>query len=145
MLEVFLRRWKARDEVDPSHQSGQIRTIVDTVYLKLLAQGEKTGELYAMIQAEEETKTNYIVLKEVEHTLVQTGQYNALTMLYRQRGADDRCLDLWAKLAFRLSVCEPQLTFCKDLWKEHTATLTYLSRPPSPELSPSFPHPRTDL
>ncbi|KAH8832816.1 hypothetical protein DL96DRAFT_1583497 [Flagelloscypha sp. PMI_526] len=98
MLEVYLRRWKARDEVSPSHNSAQIRTVVDTVYLKLLANGEKTGELYSMIQAEEESKAHYIMFKEVESTLITTGQYNALTMLYRQRGADDRCLELWSKL-----------------------------------------------
>lgn len=66
--------------------------VVDTVLAKIYAQAEKTKELYALIQQPHE-----IVLSEIEPVLKQTGQYNALCMLYKQTGDDENLLQVWAK------------------------------------------------
>jgi hypothetical protein len=65
---------------------------VDTVLAKLFARSEKTTDLYALLQ-----EPNDIVLSEVEPVLKETGQYNALCMLYKQRGDDIKLLELWSK------------------------------------------------
>jgi len=65
---------------------------VDTVLAKLFARSEKTTDLYALLQ-----EPNDIVLSEVVPVLKETGQYNALCMLYKQRGDDIKLLELWSK------------------------------------------------
>lgn len=66
---------------------------MDTVLAKLYAEFEKTHELYTLL-----AEPNEVVVAELEPVLKETGQYNALCMLYRQRGEDLKLLDVWAKL-----------------------------------------------
>ncbi|KAJ3492453.1 hypothetical protein NLJ89_g11233 [Agrocybe chaxingu] len=66
---------------------------IDTVLAKLYAEFEKTKELYALLQ-----EPNDVSIPEVEPTLQKEGQYNALCMLYKQKGEDLKLLDTWAKL-----------------------------------------------
>lgn len=42
-------------------------------------------------------EANDIILAEVEPVLTKTGQYNALCILYRQRGDDEKLLEAWSK------------------------------------------------
>jgi vacuolar protein sorting-associated protein 3 len=65
---------------------------MDTVLAKIFAESEKTTDLYALIHNSED-----ISLDEVEPVLKTTGQYNALCMLYRQRGDDLKLLEAWSK------------------------------------------------
>ena len=65
---------------------------IDTVLAKLYAEFEKTKDLYTLLQ-----EPNDIAVSEVEPLLQRTGQYNALCILYRQRGDDLKLLDTWAK------------------------------------------------
>ena len=66
--------------------------IVDTVYAKLLARGEKTTRLYTLIE-----ESNDIILEEVESDFLAQGQYSPLCKLYERAGAVDKQLDLWSK------------------------------------------------
>jgi hypothetical protein len=66
--------------------------VVDTVLAKIYAKAEKTKELYALIQ-----EPHAIVLTEMESVLKQTGQYNALCMLYKQTGDDENLLQVWSR------------------------------------------------
>jgi hypothetical protein len=66
--------------------------VVDTVLVKLFAKSEKTKDLYALLH-----EAHHVVLSEVESVLVETGQYNALSVLYQQSGEDEKLLDVWAK------------------------------------------------
>jgi len=65
---------------------------VDTVLVKLYARSEKTKELLTLLQ-----EPHDVSVSEVEHILQATGQYNALCLLYRQRGDDVKLLESWAK------------------------------------------------
>jgi len=65
---------------------------IDTVLVKLYAEFEKTADLYTLLQS-----PNDVSVPEVELVLQQTGQYNALCMLYQQRKDDKKLLDVWAK------------------------------------------------
>ncbi|KAJ7449862.1 hypothetical protein FB451DRAFT_1530211, partial [Mycena latifolia] len=103
MLEVFLRKCRTRRNIegkrraDPSYPVTCLLPlslgVVDTVLAKIYAQAEKTKELYTLIQ-----EPHTIVLSEIEPVLKQTGQYNALCMLYKQTGDDENLLQVWAKL-----------------------------------------------
>ncbi|KAF5384226.1 hypothetical protein D9615_003441 [Tricholomella constricta] len=104
-LEVFLTRWRARRIVeggsdqavggstnntrlaDPSVE------VVDTVLGKLYAQLEKTQHLYSLLR-----EPHHIVINEVEPVLERTGQYNALCMLYKEKGEEAKLLEVWSKL-----------------------------------------------
>lgn len=66
--------------------------VVDTVLAKLFCEDEKTGDLYTLIR-----EPNHIVLPELEPTLIRTGQYNALCIMYKERGDDVKLLDTWSK------------------------------------------------
>ncbi|KAF8878476.1 hypothetical protein CPB84DRAFT_1817502 [Gymnopilus junonius] len=88
MLLVFLKRNRTRRTTGES-----IDIAIDTVLAKLYAQFEKTEELYALLQ-----QSNDVSVHEVEPILKSMGQYNALCMLYEQRGDDLKVLDVLAKL-----------------------------------------------
>ncbi|KAK7047338.1 hypothetical protein VNI00_006569 [Paramarasmius palmivorus] len=98
MLESFLRKCRTRRKVDDqARNSDKWRStyaVVDTVLVKLFAQFEKTADLYTLLN-----EANDIVVSEVEQVLQKNGQYNALCMLYKQRGEDDKLLDAWSKVA----------------------------------------------
>lgn len=66
--------------------------VVDTVLAKLFCEDEKTRDLYTLIR-----EPNHIVLSELEPTLIRTGQYNALCILFKERGEDIKLLDAWSK------------------------------------------------
>ncbi|KAJ7172426.1 hypothetical protein C8R46DRAFT_1085911 [Mycena filopes] len=93
MLEVFLRKCRTRREVEAKRKAEPSYPVVDTVLAKIYARAEKTKELYVLIQ-----EPNFIVLSEIEAVLKETGQYNALCMLYKQTGDDENLLQVWAKL-----------------------------------------------
>ncbi|KAF8632341.1 hypothetical protein AX15_001925 [Amanita polypyramis BW_CC] len=117
MLEKFLRRWikerrgrllpltsssaelakdRSKDKVKAKGKGKAVDPcfpVVDTILAKLYAQFEKTTELYALLQ-----DLNYIVLSEVEETLINMRQYHALCILYGQREEDLKLLSLYAKL-----------------------------------------------
>ncbi|PFH45293.1 hypothetical protein AMATHDRAFT_82908 [Amanita thiersii Skay4041] len=106
MLESFLRRWRAaRWKPDAGCQGKRkgeggeppLRGMfaVDTVLVKLYTHFSKQSELNALIS----DLANSIVLSEVENTLIASGQFDALATIYRQRGEDEKLLDLYAKLA----------------------------------------------
>ena len=65
---------------------------MDTVIAKIFAEDEKTADLYALLR-----EPNHIVLSELEPVLMRTGQYNALCVLYKERGEDGKLLDVWSK------------------------------------------------
>ena len=67
---------------------------MDTVYAKLLARGEKTTKLYALIE-----ESNDILLEEVESDFLAQGQFNALSKLYGRAGAVEKQIELWSKYA----------------------------------------------
>ncbi|KAF5369852.1 hypothetical protein D9758_001393 [Tetrapyrgos nigripes] len=97
MLEQFLRKCRTRRRMDEQSRMpskwGLTYPVVDTVLVKLFAQSEKTKELYALLQ-----EPHDVVLAEIEPVLQKNGQYNALCMLYKQSGEDDKLLEAWAKL-----------------------------------------------
>ncbi|KAJ7109430.1 hypothetical protein C8R44DRAFT_802494 [Mycena epipterygia] len=93
MLEIFLRKCRTRRNVEGKRKADPSYPVVDTVLAKIYAQAEKTKELYTLIQ-----EPHAIVLSELEPVLKQTGQYNALCMLYKQTGEDENLLQVWAKL-----------------------------------------------
>jgi hypothetical protein len=70
--------------------------VVDTVLAKILAEEEQTADLHALLQG-----PNQIVLTELEPVLMRTGQYNALCVLYKEHGENDKLLDAWS----RCTVC----------------------------------------
>ncbi|KAG5644493.1 hypothetical protein DXG03_008320 [Asterophora parasitica] len=104
-LEVFLTRWRARwivergsnlavggsttntRPVDPSVE------VVDTILGKLYAQLEKTQNLYSLLQDH-----HHIVVNEVAPVLERTGQYSALCILYKQKGEEEKLLEVWSKI-----------------------------------------------
>jgi hypothetical protein len=117
MLQRFLHKSRAKRRVDevstslkrPDKARGQALTQVfllvqpsfsptlsdqveDTALAKLLAQAPLPDELYALFQ-----EPNNIVLSEIEPVLQQKGLYRALSILYQQRGDDDKLLELWSK------------------------------------------------
>ncbi|KAJ6596948.1 hypothetical protein DFH09DRAFT_106793 [Mycena vulgaris] len=93
MLEIFLRKCRTRRNVEGKRKADPSYPVVDTVLAKIYAQAEKTKELYTLIQ-----EPHFIVLAEIEPVLKQTGQYNALCMIYKQTGDDENLLQVWAKL-----------------------------------------------
>jgi hypothetical protein len=64
----------------------------DTVLATLFAQSGQTQDLYTLLQ-----EPNDIISSEVETVLRETGRYNALCMLYKQRGDDADLLEVWSK------------------------------------------------
>ena len=62
------------------------------MYAKLLARGEKTTRLYALIE-----ESSNIILEEVEADFLAQEKYNALCKLYERAGAVEKQLDLWSK------------------------------------------------
>lgn len=74
--------------------------VVDTVLAKIYAKAEKTQELYALIR-----EPHAIVLSEIEPVLKETGQYNALCMLYKQTGDDENLLQVWSKYVLVCQFC----------------------------------------
>ncbi len=66
--------------------------IVDTVLAKLFALGEKTTDLYALLD-----ESDMIVFPEVEPVFRATGQYSALCKMYSKRGDDAALLEAWSK------------------------------------------------
>ncbi|KAF7363500.1 hypothetical protein MSAN_01006200 [Mycena sanguinolenta] len=93
MLEIFLRKCRTRRDVEGKRKADRSYAVVDTVLAKIYARAEKTKELYSLLQEPHE-----VVLSEIEPVLRQTGQYNALCMLYKQTGDDENLLQVWAKL-----------------------------------------------
>ncbi|KAG2008787.1 hypothetical protein CC2G_014181 [Coprinopsis cinerea AmutBmut pab1-1] len=115
MLETFLKKERRRrmaldldkdEEVEQFNNSASskgkererprsIRAIIDTVLAKIYAQSEKTSELYDLLSS-----PNSIVLSEVEDVFRETGQYNALCMLYQLGGPenDEKLLEVWSKI-----------------------------------------------
>ncbi|KAF9261696.1 hypothetical protein L218DRAFT_930596 [Marasmius fiardii PR-910] len=100
MLESFLRKCRTRRKVDSrAHGSNPSKwessyPVVDTVLAKVFAQLEKTKDLYTLLN-----EANNVIVAEVEPILRRSGQYNALCMLYKQHGDDDKLLDAWSKVA----------------------------------------------
>ncbi|KAG6833263.1 hypothetical protein H0H87_009438 [Tephrocybe sp. NHM501043] len=103
-LEYFLTKWRARWKAQGSSQAAggsakQLQTVdavlevVDTVLVKLYAVLEMTQELYNLL-----LEPHDIVLSEVEPFLRRNGQYNALCMLYRQKGDEAKLLHVWSKI-----------------------------------------------
>ncbi|KAJ7235454.1 hypothetical protein B0H12DRAFT_1141579 [Mycena haematopus] len=93
MLELFLKKCRTRRNVEGKSKTDLSSAVVDTVLAKIYAQAEKTKELYSLLQ-----EPHQIVLSEIEPVLRQTGQYNALCVLYKQIGDDENLLQVWAKL-----------------------------------------------
>jgi len=88
-----------------------LNQIVDTVYAKLLARGEKTAMLHTLID-----ESNEIVLEEVESDFLNQGQCSALCKLYERAGAVEKQLDLWSKYVAYLSEFDRAL---KYLWQQN--------------------------
>jgi hypothetical protein len=62
------------------------------VLAKLFARGEKTTDLYALLD-----ESDTIILPEVEPVFRATGLYNALCKIYSKRGLDAALLEVWSK------------------------------------------------
>lgn len=107
MLTNFLRKCKNKRKVEKQHETAYpvrlctpssvfasviFLQIVDTVLAKLFAQTEKTQDLYQLLQ-----EPNHVVSGEIESVFRETGQYNALSILYRQAKNDEGLLDVWSK------------------------------------------------
>ncbi|KJA17616.1 hypothetical protein HYPSUDRAFT_46248 [Hypholoma sublateritium FD-334 SS-4] len=97
MLLGFLKKSRTRRSVARGKDTGStgdsIDIAIDTVLVKLYAEFEKTKELYAHLATPHD-----VYLPEVEPVLQKSGQYNALCILYKQRGDDLKQLDVWSKL-----------------------------------------------
>ncbi|PPQ74920.1 hypothetical protein CVT26_011356 [Gymnopilus dilepis] len=97
MLLNFLKKSRTRRSVFKGNGVGStgepVDIAIDTVLAKLYAEFEKTQELYALLQ-----EPNHISVQEVEPILKSNGQYNALCILYKQRGEDAKILDVLANL-----------------------------------------------
>ena len=59
---------------------------------KLFARGEKTTDLYALLD-----ESDTIVLPEVEPIFRAIGLYSALCKIYSKRGQDTALLEVWSK------------------------------------------------
>ncbi|KAH9018541.1 hypothetical protein EDB85DRAFT_2154432 [Lactarius pseudohatsudake] len=90
MLEEFLRKWR---RVRSDSSTPAVRAIIDTVLAKLFARGEKTTDLYALLD-----ESDSVVLPEVEPVFRATSQYSALCKMYSRRGDDAALLETWSKL-----------------------------------------------
>ncbi|KAH9074328.1 hypothetical protein EDB83DRAFT_2312651 [Lactarius deliciosus] len=90
MLEEFLRKWR---RVRSDSSTPAVRAIIDTVLAKLFARGEKTTDLYALLD-----ESDLVVLPEVEPVFRATSQYSALCKMYSKRGDDAALLETWSKL-----------------------------------------------
>ncbi|PPQ88786.1 hypothetical protein CVT25_010472 [Psilocybe cyanescens] len=97
MLLLFLKKSRTRRSLSKEKGVGStgdpIDIAIDTVLVKLYAEFEKTQELYALLEA-----PNDVSMAEVEPVLQDMGQYNALCVLYKQRGDDIKVIDVLAKL-----------------------------------------------
>ncbi|KAH9962835.1 hypothetical protein BC827DRAFT_1129633 [Russula dissimulans] len=99
MLEEFLRKWRRvrSDSSTPALRSVRglslFSRIVDTVLAKLFARGEKSTDLYALLD-----ESDIIVLPEVEPVFRATGRYSALCKVYSKHGHDAALLEVWSKL-----------------------------------------------
>ncbi|THH17699.1 hypothetical protein EW146_g3170 [Bondarzewia mesenterica] len=91
MLETYLKKWK---QIRGDNGTPEIRSIVDTILAKLFANGEKTADLYTLID-----ESANLVVPELEPVLQSTGQYNALCKIYQKQGDDAKLLEVWSKLA----------------------------------------------
>ncbi|KAG7094946.1 hypothetical protein E1B28_005747 [Marasmius oreades] len=100
MLVNHLKKCRTRRKVDSRARSSNSSRwessypIVDTVLVKLFALSEKTQDLYALLN-----EAHNVIISEVEPVLQKNGQYNALCMLYKQHGDDDKLLNAWSKVA----------------------------------------------
>ena len=74
--------------------------IVDTVLAKLFAQGEKTTDLFALLD-----ESDVVVFPEVESVFRATGQYSALCKVYSKRGDDAALLETWSKCVSCMCMC----------------------------------------
>ncbi|TFK19356.1 hypothetical protein FA15DRAFT_674517 [Coprinopsis marcescibilis] len=145
MLETFLRKERRRrialdldkDEFDQDlsnvlsnkgkerERPKSVRAVIDTVLAKIYAQLEKTVELYDLLLA-----PNSIVLSEVEGVFRETGQYNALCMLYQRGGSvyDERLLEVWSQIIDGVwtdpDISEPLLDMLSLLTKKRDKALT---------------------
>ncbi|KAI0252527.1 hypothetical protein BJV78DRAFT_1360837 [Lactifluus subvellereus] len=90
MLEQFLRRWR---RVRGDSSAPAVRAIVDTVLAKLFARGEKTTDLFALLD-----ESDMIILPEVEPVFRAAGHFSALCKMYSKRGDDAALLNVWSKL-----------------------------------------------
>jgi hypothetical protein len=70
----------------------RILKAIDTVLVKLFAEFDKTTELHTLLK-----EHNDVSVPEVEPILQQKRQYNALCVLYKQKGDDFKLLDAWAQ------------------------------------------------
>ncbi|CAK5277401.1 unnamed protein product [Mycena citricolor] len=93
MLESFLKKCRRKRVVEGRKEPEPSFAVVDTVLAKLYAQGEKTADLRTLIE-----EPNSIVLVELEPVLKTTGQYHALSLLYRQSNNDEGLLEIWSKI-----------------------------------------------
>lgn len=74
--------------------------IVDTVLAKLFAQGEKTTDLFALLD-----ESDVVVFPEIEPVFRATGQYGALCKVYSKRGDDAALLETWSKYVSCMCMC----------------------------------------
>ncbi|EPQ52360.1 hypothetical protein GLOTRDRAFT_140707 [Gloeophyllum trabeum ATCC 11539] len=96
MLHNVLQAWHRKARVGDKGLAAmrEVRMVVDTALLKILAENGDTPELHRMLDG-----PNDVDLSEVEPILIQSQQFNVLCKLYRQRGEEGKLLDAWAKLA----------------------------------------------
>ncbi|KAH8108778.1 hypothetical protein DFH11DRAFT_1710480 [Phellopilus nigrolimitatus] len=97
MLASYLRKFRTRRLLGRSiaqPQSASVDAVVDTIIAKILAEAEKTAELYTLVE-----EPNDIVISEVEEPFEKSGQYNALCKLYMKSGNEGKLLEAWSKLA----------------------------------------------
>ncbi|KAF9519333.1 hypothetical protein BS47DRAFT_1288489 [Hydnum rufescens UP504] len=69
--------------------------VVDTVFVKLLAETDQRAELHEMVQRSYET----IIFEEVQPFLVIYGHFSALLSVYTRLNNEERLLELWSKMA----------------------------------------------
>ncbi|THH03162.1 hypothetical protein EW145_g6477 [Phellinidium pouzarii] len=98
MLTSYLRKYRTRRLLGRAglqqSQSDPVNTVVDTVLAKILAENDKTSELYTLID-----EPNNIAISEIEVSFEKNGQYNALCKLYIKCGDEEKLLETWSKLA----------------------------------------------
>lgn len=73
--------------------------VVDTVLAKIFAEDGKTSDLHNLLES-----SNHIVISEFEPVLKKTRRYQALCLVYKQRGEDDKLLDAWSRQVASFSV-----------------------------------------
>ena len=78
---------------------------IDTVLVKLLAESQDTEALHSLIESSED-----IVVDEIEETLIDTRQYNALVKICRKRSDEGKLLEIWSKCVTSLRCFREGLT-----------------------------------